>query len=155
MSEISGNNEIVIYTDGGCSGNPGPGGWGNVILADGKEIPQSGGEHLTTNNRMELTAVIQALTEVLGNAQFAGRQITVCTDSQYVKNGITTWIKNWKKNNWKTAGRQPVKNQDLWTILDSLASKLNIQWNWVKGHAGIKYNEMCDSLCQEQIKKFS
>ncbi len=154
MSESS-NNEIVIYTDGGCSGNPGPGGWANVILADGTENPHSGGEHLTTNNRMELMAVIQALTEISTNPQWSAKSITVCTDSQYVKNGITTWIKNWKKNNWKTASKQPVKNQDLWTILDSLASKLNIQWNWVKGHAGIKYNEICDSLCQEQIKKFS
>ena len=94
--------EITIYTDGGCHGNPGPGGWANVILADGTENPHSGGEHLTTNNRMELMAVIQALTEISTNPQWSAKSITVCTDSQYVKNGITTWIKNWKKNNWSS-----------------------------------------------------
>ena len=148
-------NEIVIYTDGGCSGNPAPGGWANVILAENQEFPQSGGESLTTNNRMELTAVIQAFSAILSKPEWACRQITVCTDSQYVKNGITQWIKNWKKNNWRTASRQPVKNQDLWTKLDELSGQLNLQWNWVKGHAGIKYNELCDSLCGEQIKKYS
>ena len=103
---------------------------------------------------MELMAAITALTVVHNTPDFSDSHVTVNIDSQYVKNGITTWIKNWKKNNWKTASKQPVKNQDLWTILDSLASKLNIQWNWVKGHAGIQYNEVCDQLCQAEIAKF-
>lgn len=154
MSENSESPEIFVYTDGGCSGNPGPGGWGCVVLADGQEIRKSGGEKLTTNNRMELTAVIQAFVLIGQNSSWNSRKITVCTDSQYVKNGITQWITAWKKNNWKTSNKQPVKNQDLWITLDALASRLNLSWNWVKGHAGIKYNEICDSLAGEEIKKF-
>nr|MCR4789706.1 ribonuclease HI [Treponemataceae bacterium] len=134
-----------------CSGNPGPGGWGCVILAGekdnpSKEIQMSGGEKSTTNNRMELMAAIQSLTRVSQDSEFSNAEITLITDSQYVKNGITQWIHNWKKNGWKTAGKQPVKNQDLWVKLDDLTGKLNIQWDWVKGHAGNKYNEICDSL---------
>ncbi len=146
--------EIVIYTDGGCSGNPGPGGWGIVVIADGVAKQLSGGEAMTTNNRMELMAAIIALTVVNNTAGFSERHVTVNIDSQYVKNGITTWIKGWKTKGWKTADKKPVKNQDLWVKLDELNSKLNVTWNWVKGHAGIQYNEICDSLCQEQIKKF-
>lgn len=147
-------NKIIIYTDGGCSGNPGPGGWGAVILADNEELCLSGGEKNTTNNRMELTAAISALTTIVNNSKYQNRTIALFSDSQYVKNGITSWITNWKKNGWKTAAKKPVLNQDLWQKLDSLNNTLSIDWNWVKGHAGIKYNEMCDSLCQKEIAKF-
>jgi len=145
--------EIVIYTDGGCSGNPGPGGWGCVILANGSETKLSGGEHETTNNRMELTAAIQALKFCSTNYS-ASDNISVFSDSQYVKNGITSWIKSWKVKGWKNAAKEPVKNQDLWKELDALASTFpNLKWSWVKGHAGIKYNEVCDSLCGIEIEK--
>ncbi|MCR5253032.1 MAG: ribonuclease HI [Treponema sp.] len=147
-------NEIVIYTDGGCHGNPGPGGWGIVVIADGIAKQLSGGEKLTTNNRMELCAAIAALSVVKNTPSFAGRPITVNIDSQYVKNGITTWIKSWKAKGWKTADKKPVKNQDLWEHLDALNSQLTVTWNWVKGHAGIQYNEVCDQLCQSEIAKF-
>ena len=147
-------NEIVIYTDGGCHGNPGPGGWGIVVIADGVAKQLSGGEKLTTNNRMELCAAIAALSVVKNTPTFAGRPITVNIDSQYVKNGITTWIKSWKAKGWKTADKKPVKNQDLWEQLDALNSELTVSWNWVKGHAGIQYNEVCDQLCQSEIAKF-
>lgn len=143
--------EIIIYTDGGCSGNPGPGGWGVVVIANGQTRQLSGGEHETTNNRMELTAAINALSIVVNTPQFKGIPVTVNIDSQYVKNGITTWIKGWKAKGWKTADKKPVKNQDLWEQLDSLNSKLTVNWNWVKGHAGIEYNEICDQLCQKEI----
>ena len=146
-------NDIVIYTDGGCSGNHGPGGWGAVILADGKELRLSGGEHNTTNNRMELMAAISALSTVANTPDFNNRPVSVYADSQYVKNGITSWITNWKKNGWRTAAKKPVLNQDLWQKLDALNSSLNVSWNWVKGHAGIEYNEVCDQLCQTEIAK--
>lgn len=146
-------NDIVIYTDGGCSGNPGPGGWGAVILADGKDLRLSGGEHNTTNNRMELMAAISALSAVANTPDFNNRPVSVYADSQYVKNGITSWITNWKKNGWRTAAKKPVLNQDLWQKLDALNSSLNVSWNWVKGHAGIEYNEVCDQLCQTEIAK--
>lgn len=147
-------NEIVIYTDGGCSGNPGPGGWGAVILADKKEIRLSGGEKNTTNNKMELTAAISALNTVLNTPSLKDRTVNLYSDSQYVKNGITSWITNWKKNGWRTAAKKPVLNQDLWQKLDSLNSSLNVTWNWVKGHAGIEYNEICDQLCQKEINNY-
>lgn len=146
--------DIVIYTDGGCSGNPGPGGWGIVVIADGETRSLSGGEKDTTNNRMELTAAIMALTVVKNTEQFAGRHVMVNIDSQYVKNGITQWIKNWKAKGWRTVDKKPVKNKDLWEQLDVLGGALDVEWNWVKGHAGIEYNEICDSLCQEEIAKF-
>ena len=145
--------EIIIYTDGGCSGNPGPGGWGVVISADGIVKQISGGEKFTTNNRMELLAAINALSIIKNIPKFEGRKIIVNIDSQYVKNGITTWIKGWKAKGWITADKKPVKNQDLWILLDELNSSLNVEWNWVKGHAGVEYNEICDSLCQQEIKK--
>ena len=147
-------NEIVIYTDGGCHGNPGPGGWGIVVIADGVAKQLSGGEKLTTNNRMELCAAIAGLSVVKNTPTFAGRPITVNIDSQYVKNGITTWIKSWKAKGWKTADKKPVKNQDLWVQLDELNAQLTVTWHWVKGHAGIQYNEVCDQLCQSEIAKF-
>ena len=141
-------NEIVIYTDGGCSGNPGPGGWANVILAENQEFPQSGGESLTTNNRMELTAVIQAFSAILSKPEWACRQITVCTDSQYVKNGMTSWLEGWKRRNWVSSTKAPVKNKDLWQRLDKECSRHKITFKWVKGHAGHAENERCDELAR-------
>lgn len=146
-------NEVIIYTDGGCSGNPGPGGWGVVVIFNGEARQLSGGEKNTTNNRMELTAAINALSIVKNTPDFKNHKITVNIDSQYVKNGITIWIKGWKLKGWKTADKKPVKNQDLWIQLDELNSALNVSWNWVKGHAGIEYNEICDQLCQKEIAK--
>ncbi len=148
------NDEIIIYTDGGCHGNPGAGGWACVILDGNEEIKLSGGDKQTTNNKMELSAAINALYAVNQKDEWKSKKIRVFSDSQYVKNGITTWILSWKKNGWKTAAKKSVLNQELWIALDSLCSKLNVEWNWVKGHAGVKYNEMCDSLCQEEIAKF-
>lgn len=145
--------EIIIYTDGGCSGNPGPGGWGVVVIANGEARQLSGGEKNTTNNRMELTAAISALSVIKNTPEFAGRKIKLNIDSQYVKNGISVWIKGWKAKGWKTADKKPVKNQDLWMVLDNLNSSLEVEWIWVKGHAGIEYNEVCDQLCQEEIAK--
>lgn len=146
--------EIIIYTDGGCHGNPGPGGWAVVVIADGVAKQVSGGESMTTNNRMELTAAIAALSIVQNTQSFAAKRVTLNIDSQYVKNGITTWIKSWKAKGWKTSDKKPVKNQDLWVKLDELNSDLNVTWKWVKGHAGVEYNELCDSLCQKEIAKF-
>lgn len=146
-------NEVTIYTDGGCSGNPGPGGWSVVVIFNGEARQLSGGEKNTTNNRMELTAAINALSIVKNTKEFSGIPVTLNIDSQYVKNGITVWIKNWKLKGWKTADKKPVKNQDLWIQLDELNSALNVSWNWVKGHAGIEYNEICDQLCQKEIAK--
>ena len=147
------SNEIVIYTDGGCSGNPGPGGWGVVVIYNGQARQLSGGEHYTTNNRMELMAAINALSIVVNTEVFKGLPVTVNIDSQYVKNGITSWIKGWKAKGWRTSDKKPVKNQDLWEKLDALNSSLNVTWNWVKGHAGVESNEVCDQLCQEEIEK--
>ena len=138
--------EITIYTDGGCSGNPGPGGWGVVVIADGIAKQLSGGDAHTTNNRMELTAAISALSIVKNTPSFAGRKISVHIDSQYVKNGITVWIKGWKAKGWKTADKKKKKNQDLWQLLDELNCSLDVSWNWVKGHSGVEYNEICDQL---------
>ncbi len=146
--------EITIYTDGGCHGNPGPGGWAIVVIADGIAKQLSGGEKYTTNNRMELMAAINALTVIHNTPDFAEAHVTVNTDSTYVKNGITTWIKSWKAKNWKTKHGETRLNQDLWVQLDSLNEGLNITWNWVKGHAGVEYNELCDQLCQDEIAKF-
>jgi ribonuclease HI len=146
---------LKIYTDGGCSGNPGPGGWayvmvqqtfqGAVIIAQNK-----GAERETTNNRMELTAVISAL-RALKTMRDVPRQAAVYTDSQYVQKGITDWIRTWKRNSWRTSDKSPVKNKDLWIELDALASEFPLKWEWVKGHAGNEYNEMCDSMTQEAI----
>ena len=140
---------ITIYTDGACSGNPGIGGWGIVILELKKEpIFLNGGNDNTTNNQMELTAAIQALK------YFEDREkITLFTDSQYVKNGIESWINNWKKNGWKTASKKPVKNKELWVELDLLIAKHNVIWKWVKGHAGNLYNEKADLLARKYIEK--
>ncbi|HOE83805.1 MAG TPA: ribonuclease HI [Sphaerochaeta sp.] len=141
---------ITIYTDGGCLGNPGPGGWAYVLSADGVFSKESSGsEHDTTNNRMELTAVIEALkaAQELGSVR-----IDLYTDSQYVKNGITSWIHKWKANGWRTAAKDPVKNKEYWLALDALASSLPVNWHWVKGHAGIEGNERCDLLVKAAME---
>ena len=143
---------MIIYTDGGCSGNPGPGGWAYVIVngPDGPVIEEKWGAAAnTTNNRMELLAVISAL-ESLSIPGLSG-DIEVFTDSQYVQKGITLWITDWKKRNWKTSSKAPVKNQDLWQRLDALSAALPVSWHWVKGHAGNKFNERCDELTQKAI----
>ena len=144
-----------IYTDGGCSGNPGPGGWAYVIVIktfQGDSVVGEGwgGEPETTNNRMEILAVISALKAVKAKTGLP-RQITIHTDSQYVQKGITEWIHIWKKNSWRTSDKKPVKNKDLWLELDALASEFPVSWVWVKGHAGNRYNEYCDSLTQKAI----
>lgn len=155
-------NALTVYTDGGCSGNPGPGGWGYVIVegncdhsgaaADlSCEHRGSGGERTTTNNRMELTAVIEALRKIKASSRWEKWPVTVYTDSQYVQKGISQWIAGWKRNGWKTASKAPVKNRDLWMILDGIVSEIPVQWVWVKGHAGIHYNEVCDQLTQQEI----
>ena len=139
---------INIYTDGACSGNPGIGGWGVIILDNGKEIQLNGGEQNTTNNKMELTAAIKALE------YFERRKdLIIHTDSKYVKDGIETWIINWKKNGWKTAAKKPVKNKEMWIALDDLIKKHNINWEWVKGHAGNKHNEKADYLARRYIEE--
>jgi len=142
---------IDVYTDGGCWGNPGPGAWAFVILHDKDQSHQAGAEKATTNNRMELTAVIRALEHL--EAQGLGSDgLRITTDSQYVKNGINEWIHNWLKNSWKTASKSPVKNKELWMRLWELNQKFNPEWAWVKGHAGHPENELCDQLVQTAIK---
>ena len=143
---------IVIYTDGGCSGNPGPGGWAFVVSENG-EIREyrSGGDQSTTNNKMELTAVINALEYAKANGE---RDVVILTDSQYVKNCITVWIHSWKKNGWRTSSKAPVKNVEYWVTLDKLNDELNVDWQWVKGHAGISGNEECDRLVRMETAKF-
>jgi ribonuclease HI len=138
---------VVIYTDGACKGNPGPGGWGALLLREGGESELFGGESHTTNNRMEMIAVIQALASLEPRTP-----VTLYTDSQYVKNGIQTWIHGWKKNGWKTADRKPVKNADLWLELDALAARHPIDWHWVKGHANTPGNERADALANRGVE---
>lgn len=145
--------EIEIYTDGACSGNPGKGGWGFVIVENGKVLEKkSGGSKATTNNRMEMQAVIEALKN-LNEFASCDEACTIYTDSVYVKNGITQWIKKWKDNGWKSSSKSPVKNQDLWVLLDSLVTNFNLTWKWVKGHAGNVFNEMCDGMATEASKQ--
>ncbi|MEQ8484225.1 MAG: ribonuclease HI [Pseudomonadales bacterium] len=146
--------DLFAYTDGACSGNPGPGGWGALLQArDGdtvvKERALNGGEADTTNNRMELLAAITAL-EALERPS----TITVVTDSAYVKGGITSWLFSWKKNGWKTATRKPVKNEDLWRRLDDAAKRHQVTWEWVKGHAGHPENERADELARAGMKPY-
>jgi ribonuclease HI len=145
--------KIRIYTDGGCSGNPGPGAWAYILLEPEGETHDARFVPGTTNNRMELQAVIESLQAVRKRPDSASAQIEVFTDSRYVKNGISDWIHNWIRNGWKTRSKQPVKNQDLWRQLMSLSSTMNIRWRWLQGHAGDRYNESCDRLVQEAIKK--
>lgn len=137
-----------VFTDGACEGNPGPGGWGAIVRMNGTEKDLSGGERHTTNNRMELSAAIEAL-KVLP----ASSRVVLTTDSQYVQKGITQWIKNWKRNGWLNASKQPVKNADLWRDLDALCEKHSVEWRWVKGHAGHAENERCDELARQAIGK--
>lgn len=137
---------VVIYTDGACRGNPGPGGWGAVLSA-GEHVKEiSGAEPETTNNRMELTAAIRAL-----NALNRHCQVRLYTDSQYVRTGVTEWLEQWKARDWRTASRKPVKNIDLWQALDAELSRHTIEWHWVKGHAGVPGNEHADRLANEAI----
>ena len=132
---------IRIYTDGACRGNPGPGGWGALILKGNEEIKLNGGQNDTTNNQMELTAVIKALDFFSESSE-----LEIFTDSKYVMDGITEYIKKWKVNGWKTASKKPVKNSDLWKQLDDLSTHHSIKWNWVKGHSGHRENDIADEL---------
>ena len=134
-------NEVTIYTDGACSGNPGKGGWGAILIYAKEKKYMSGSKQLTTNNQMELTATIEALKAILKPSNIA-----LYTDSQYVKNGITSWIFNWKKNGWKTANKKPVANKDLWIELEKYVDFHSVNWFWVKGHSGDHYNEIADEL---------
>ncbi len=144
---------IEIYTDGGCHGNPGPGGWAFILCVDKEKIEASGNIKLTTNNKMELLAVISSLKFITNNEQYKDIPISISTDSKYVKNGITDWIKRWIINGWKTAAKKPVKNRELWVQLKDLSDKIDITWNWVKGHSDNELNNRCDFLVQEEIKK--
>ena len=138
--------KVQIFTDGACKGNPGPGGWGAILRFQDNEKEINGYEPLTTNNIMELMAVIESLKAI--SKPF---EIVITTDSQYVKYGITSWIHNWKKNGWKTAAKKPVKNKELWIELDHLIQKHNVSWKWVKGHSGHIENERADELANEAI----
>ena len=141
-----------IYTDGGCTGNPGPGGWAAVVLIHGAEPMEiSGGDPSTTNNRMELAAVIEAL----GRIEEGNGPVEVLTDSQYVRRGISEWMAGWIAKKWKTAAGKEVKNRDLWMILNSLNDRMKIEWTWVKGHAGNRWNERCDQLVAIQRDKYT
>ncbi len=133
--------EVEIYTDGACRGNPGPGGWGVLLLAQGRELELWGGETDTTNNRMELTAAIEGLRALRRPCR-----VRLYTDSRYVMQGITEWLANWKERGWKTANRKPVKNQDLWQALDEQCQRHDIEWCWVRGHTGNEGNERADAL---------
>lgn len=145
MSEV-----VDIYTDGACRGNPGPGGWGAILRFNGTEKELYGGEALTTNNRMELLAAIRALEALKRPCH-----VRLTTDSKYVQQGISEWLPNWKRRNWKTAARQPVKNVDLWQRLDALAAPHTIEWHWVKGHAGHPENERADRLANRAIDELT
>jgi ribonuclease HI len=144
--------QIDIYTDGGCLGNPGPGGWAYVAVIEGKQKRLSGFEPRTTNNRMELTAVISALRDVGGFEAWKAAQLRIFTDSQYVQRGITEWIPGWVRNGWRTSAGKPVKNQDLWSALKALSDVRDVEWRWVKGHVGNELNELCDAMVQAEIK---
>jgi len=141
--------KIEIYTDGACSGNPGPGGWGAVLLYKEHEKRISGGEKDSTNNRMELRAVSEALKTLKKPSE-----LTVYTDSKYVMDGITKWIFSWKKNGWKTANKKPIKNIEFWQDLDAEVARHKIEWIWVKGHSGNRFNEVADQLARDAVEKF-
>ncbi len=138
----------MLYTDGACKGNPGPGGWGALLQYKGKEKELWGGEPRTTNNRMELTAVIEGL-----KALKRPSRVRIVTDSQYVKNGMEQWIHNWKRNGWRTAAKKPVKNAELWQELDRLVNLHQVEWEWVKGHSGHPENERVDALANRAIEE--
>ena len=149
MHEEIATRRVTIYTDGACSGNPGPGGWGAVMTFGDREKELKGGEDHTTNNRMELMAAIAAL-EALKRPCL----VDLHTDSQYLRNGIMTWIKGWKKNGWRTADKKPVKNQDLWEELDALLAQHEVSWHWVRGHDGDENNERADALARQGMAPF-
>lgn len=139
---------VTIHTDGACSGNPGPGGWGAILEWNGRRKEIKGGDPQTTNNRMELTAAIMALEALKRPCT-----VEVYTDSQYLRQGITSWITSWKRNGWRTADRKPVKNVDLWQRLDAALTQHKVRWHWVRGHAGHDLNERADELAREAIKE--
>ena len=149
MTPAAVKNEVEIHTDGACLGNPGPGGWGALLCCRGREKEIAGGEALTTNNRMELTAAIMALESLR-----EGCAVVLHTDSQYVRQGITLWMPNWLRRNWRTAGGDQVKNQDLWERLHAACARHRIDWRWVKGHSGNPGNERADQLAREQAMAF-
>ncbi len=146
MNELAKPESVEIYTDGACSGNPGPGGWGAILRFKGVEKELKGGEILTTNNRMEMMAVLVAL-----NTLSRPCAIDLYTDSQYVMKGVTEWLRGWKARGWKTADKKPVKNEDLWRALDEATARHRIAWHWVKGHAGHVENERADQLARDGI----
>ena len=139
--------DVTIYTDGACSGNPGPGGWGAILMARGHEREIMGGEILTTNNRMEMTAAIRALEALKRPCK-----VELHTDSQYLRQGITEWLAGWKARGWRTADKKPVKNEDLWRELDAARAPPRRRWRWVKGHAGHPLNERADALARKGLK---
>ncbi|HEY7902596.1 MAG TPA: ribonuclease HI [Casimicrobiaceae bacterium] len=139
--------DVALYTDGACKGNPGPGGWGVLLVAADREKELFGGERDTTNNRMELTAVIRGLDSLT-----RGCDVDVYTDSQYVKNGIQSWIHNWKRNGWKTADRKPVKNAELWRELEAATARHRVRWHWVRGHSEHPQNERADALANRGVE---
>ena len=141
-------NTVVIYTDGACSGNPGPGGWGSILMYNGHRRELSGGEPATTNNRMEMMAVIEALEALKRSCK-----IVIHTDSTYVMKGMTEWMDNWKRRGWKTADKKPVKNVDLWQRLDEAMTRHDVEWRWVRGHSGIPENERADELARQAIPR--
>ncbi len=148
LNSNSPQDKIIIYTDGACSGNPGKGGWGAILMHKENQKKICGGNKETTNNRMEIQAVIEALKIIKKPSE-----IIINTDSKYVMDGITKWIKGWKKNGWRTADRKAVKNSELWQELDIETSKHKIEWRWVKGHSGDKYNDIADELARSGIEK--
>jgi ribonuclease HI len=143
----------TIHTDGGCLGNPGPGAWAYVISGDGAEREGAGFCPATTNNRMELAAVIESLKAASADANLRAAPIDLFTDSQYVQKGISEWMRNWERNGWKTSGKTPVKNADLWKELKALSDDLRVTWHWLPGHAGHDANERCHSLVEGEIKR--
>jgi ribonuclease HI len=148
MSANTGPKKVTIHTDGGCEGNPGPGGWAAVLRSGSHARELAGGEPATTNNRMELQAAIAALSALKETCE-----VTLFTDSEYLRQGITEWLPLWKVNRWRTVERKAVKNEDLWRLLDDVAARHQITWQWVKGHAGHPDNELCDRLAAAEIKK--
>jgi ribonuclease HI len=141
--------QVKVFTDGACSGNPGPGGWGAILRWNGKERELSGGMALTTNNQMELTAAIKALEALKEKCV-----VNLYSDSSYVRDGIKTWIHGWKKNGWRTADKKPVKNAELWQALDAARNRHDVSFHWIKGHAGHPENERCDELARQALEPF-
>lgn len=144
---------IEVWTDGGCQGNPGPGAWAFVLKAGDTTIERSGFDPQTTNNRMELTAVREALRELAGHSKWESLPITITTDSQYVQKGMTEWIHAWERGSWRTSAKKPVKNMDLWSALAEFARGLPVTWSWVEGHAGNEMNERCHHLVEQSIER--